>query len=384
MFFIFKIVNRISARGKTKTAFFLFVTALFFSVSCTHQLRLDSFTREPAAVPTGSGMQRYAFEQCSSPSRNYLEDLILRMPEQYYREHSAEWTEKIPLSCFQFAQRNYGGGFAACENDNGKPTTNARRPCMTENYVTLTYNAYHDVMDCFSLSPQDYFLQIMIESGFHINAINRTGFDAGMAQFTANGIKKVLGNNQVARVRNHLFNSSRPSCSRISSIVGDFNIESFAVKNRCAMVALPQNPYRSMFFYYLHSLSDQLLLDEMLLGVPEIQHLLSAKMKKQLNYLAYNRGLTGTKRILTGYIESRKRVNHELIADDFDLAKNLTSIKQIFRLEPEKREKLRKAKKIKNLSFAEYAVIHGATYVSDMTAANQQVQRYFGKQCGEM
>ena len=42
------------------------------------------------------------------------------------------------------------------------------------------------------------------------------------------------------------------------------------------------------------------------------------------------------------------------------------------------------SKKIKNLSFAEYAVIHGATYVSDMTAANQQVQRYFGKQCGEM
>ncbi len=378
MFFISKIVNRISACGKAKTLFSIGFAILFFALSCAHQQRL------PAAEPLEVKVQRYAFEQCFSSSRNYLEDRILQMPEQYYRAHTNDWTKKIPISCFQFAQRNYGGAFAFCEDESAKPTTTARRPCMTENYVTLTYNAYHDVMDCFSLDPQDYFLQIMIESGFHVNAINRTGFDAGMAQFTANGIKKVLGNNQVQRVRNHLFNSSRPSCSRISSIMGDFDIESFSVSNRCSMIATPQNPYRSMLFYYLHSLSDQIVLEEMLAGVPELQPMLSPKLKKQLNYLAYNRGLTGTKRILTGYIESRKRVEHILTADDFDLVKNLTNIKRIFRLEPEKREILRKAKKIKNLSFAEYAVIHGATYVSDMTAADQNVKRYLGDQCGDL
>lgn len=364
-----------------KTPVGLLFLSCIFLLHCAHQ-QPENVTRAPAALETGNHIQRYAFEQCSASSRNYLEDQILRMPELYYRSHAADWTEKVPMSCFQFAQKNYGGGFAACENEDGKPTTNARRPCLTENYVTLTYNAYHDVMDCFSLDPKEYFLQIMIESGFHINAINKTGFDAGMAQFTANGIKRVLENNQVQRVRNHLFNSSRPSCSRISSIMGDFDIGSFSVKNRCAMIAIPQNPYRSMFFYYLHSLSDQLALDGLLAEFEELGPIMSARLKKQLTYLAYNRGLTGTKRILKGYLESRKNVNHTVVAEDFDLEMNLTSVKQIFRLDPDKREQLRKAKKIKNLSFAEYAVIHGATYVSDMTAASQYVKRYLGEQCG--
>ena len=148
------------------------------------------------------------------------------------------------------------------------------------------------------------------------------------------------------------------------------------------MIAIPQNPYRSMFFYYLHSLSDQLALDDLLLDFKELQPILSPRLKKQLTYLAYNRGLTGTKRILKGYLESRRNVNHTLSADDFDLEMNLTNVKQIFRLDPDKREQLRRAKKIKILSFAEFAVIHGATYVSDMTAASQYVKRYLGEQCG--
>lgn len=360
---------------------FLCVTVIFL-LQCVHKPALVIAERNPAGRSPNNQAQRYAFEQCSSNSRNYLEDLIVRMPEQYYRRHDDEWTQRIPMSCFQFAQRNYVGGFAMCANENDKPTTNALRPCLTENYVTLSYNAYHDVMDCFNLDPKEYFLQIMIESGFHINAINKTGFDAGMGQFTASGIKRVLGNNQVTRVRNHLFNSSRPSCSRISSIISDFDIDSFAVKNRCAMISIPQNPYRSMFFYYLHSLSDQIALDSMLQEMKELEPVMSPKLKKQLTYLAYNRGLTGTKRILTGYVQSRKLVNHELVPDDFDLEKNLTSIKKIFRLDPEKKEILRRTKKIRNLSFAEYAIIHGATYVSDMTAADQHVRRNLGDQCG--
>ncbi|OFZ28687.1 MAG: hypothetical protein A2622_06265 [Bdellovibrionales bacterium RIFCSPHIGHO2_01_FULL_40_29] len=353
-----------------------------FLLHCVHHQVPTTVTRDPAALDADNKVQRYAFEQCTSESRLYLEDQILRMPEVYYRSHQNEWTQRIPMSCFQFAQKNYGGAFAQCADEDAKPTTNARRPCMTEIYVTLAYNAYHDVMDCFSLDPKDYFLQIMIESGFHINAINRTGFDAGMAQFTANGIKKVLENNQVQRVRNHLFSSSRPSCSRISSIMGDFDIESHAVKNRCAMIATPQNPYRSMFFYFLHRMSDQIVLSDMLSEISDLNGVMSERLKKHLTYLAYNRGLTGTKRILKGYIESRRVVGHQIVPEDFDLEKNLSAIKKILRMDSDKRDQLRSAKRIKNLSFAEYAVIHGATYVSDMAAANQMVRRYLGDQCG--
>ena len=286
------------------------------------------------------------------------------------------------MSCFQFAQRNYGGHFATCENESAKPTTDALRPCMTENYLTLTYNAYHDVMDCFNLNPKEYFLQIKIESGFHINAINKTGFDSGMAQFTANGIKKVIANNLFHRTQETLLASSRPSCARISSTVKSFDVDAFSIKNRCSMISLPSNPYRAMVFNYLHTMLDQFSIAKLISETPQLSAVANDKIKRHLVYLAYNRGISGTNLLINGYILSRQRVHHQIAAEDFELDKNLSKVKSILSMEPEKRKKLKQAKKIKNLSFAEYAVIQGASYVSDMTAAQDQVRRYLGDQCG--
>ena len=342
---------------------------------------LDS-SREPASSKSEKSLQRYAFEQCRSNSRLYLEDDILKMPEEYYRPHDADWSKKIPISCIQFAQRNFSGHYASCETESSRPTTNASRPCMTENYVRLTYNAYHDVMDCFNLNPKDFFLQILIESGFHINAINKTGFDSGMAQFTSSGIKKVTANNLVARTQEILLGSSRPSCSRISSVVKSLDSDAFEIKNRCSMISLPSNPYRAMLLNYLHTMLDQIAISKLISETKPLEAVSTEKIKRHLVYLAYNRGIKGTNDLLNGYILSRQKVNHVLISEDFELDKNLNRVKAILRLDAGKKKQLRLAKKIKNLSFAEYAIIHGATYVSDMTAAQDQVQRYLSDQCG--
>ena len=61
-----------------------------------------------------------------------------------------------------------------CENEDSRPKVGQIKPCLSENYVHLAYNSFHDVMDCFSLDPKEFYLQIMIESGFHVNAINKT------------------------------------------------------------------------------------------------------------------------------------------------------------------------------------------------------------------
>lgn len=327
---------------------------------------------------------RYPYEICRSERKMYLEDDILRMPAEYRQEHTSEYRNFIPMKCIQFAQSNFHRNFARCENEESKPKHTSLRPCMTESYVNLTYNAFHDVMDCFNLDPKDFYLQIMIESGFHINAFNKTGYDSGIAQFTANGIKRIVNSNRIERTRRVLLESSRNSCQRIASIVGAFDITSFVVAKRCSMISLPKNPYRGMLFNYLHTMLDQIELranlDEEFSVYSEIQPALTDKVRRQLVYLAYNRGMTGIHRLLSGYLENRKQMGQIPTESDLDLDQNLAQAKKILSLEPYKREILQRSK-IKKLTFAEYAVIHKATYVADMVAAKDYVRRHLGDEC---
>lgn len=362
--------------------FGLVFALLFFASSCVHLSTETESSREPASLKRRPADAELVPEQCAD-RKMYLESQIDSLPTEYVQFHGEEQGRRLPLRCIQFAQKNYHGFYGVCESENGRPKISSVKPCITENYTMLAYNAYHDVMDCFNLDPHDFFLQIMIESGFHLNAINRTGYDSGMAQFTANGIKKVMANNLIERTRRILLESSNPSCQRVSSIVGSFDIEAFSVDKRCSMLSLPKNPYRAMLFNYLHTMRDQILLDRMLTDFPQLSTVLTPKIKRQLVHLAYNRGLMGVKRLLKSYIESRRYFGHEITSDDMDLNKNLSRVKRILRLEPYKRDLLKKAK-VRNLSFAEHAVINGASYLSDMSDARDLVRRQLGDLCGDL
>ncbi len=361
-----------------KTGRFFIVLLSIFSIECSH--KPVEVSREPSSEPVV--IVKTKFDQCA-PKKLYLETQMLSIPNDYFQLHTNEYEKSIPISCIQFAQRNYSGHYAVCKTEEAQPLISEVKPCLTERYVTLAYNSFHDVMDCFNLDPRDFYLQIMIESGFHINAINKTGMDSGISQFTANGIKKVTANNLVERVRRILLESSRPSCQRISSIVGASNIDAFSVQKRCSIISFPKNPYRSMLFSYLHIMIDQILMEDALSDLTEIQPALTGKIKRQLIFLSYNRGLTGIRRLLKGYIESRNYFSFQITEVDLDLNKNLSRVKSVLQLEPEKRDLLKKAK-VKNLSFAEYAVINGASYISDMAAASDYVQRNLGNSCGEL
>jgi hypothetical protein len=114
----------------------------------------------------------------------------------------------------------------------------------------------------------------------------------------------------------------------------------------------------------------------------EIREALTPEIRKQLAVLAYNRGITGVRRLLVGYIESRRQMRQTINELDLDLNKNLSQVQKILNFEPDKRKLLKKAK-IKKLSFAEYAVIHGVTYLSNRSAAQDYVRRHLGKSCGD-
>lgn len=375
--------------SKVKALGFLVVVTSLCLIQCVHSDKVvDRSISSENAAAVDQSKNKYAFEQCKSEKRYYLEERISQMPQEYLQPHNADWSQAIPLKCIQFAQKNFNGNFAQCENEDSKPKLTALRPCMTENYTHLVYNAFHDVMDCFDLDPKSFYLQFMIESGFHVNAFNKTGMDSGIAQFTANGIKKVISKNRISRTQEMLLNSSRPSCSRISSIMGSFDITSFSVNRRCAMISVPQNPYRSMFFNYMHTMLDQIELqadvERELSGLASIKSALTERIKRQLVYLAYNRGMTGIKRLLNGYVDYKKSMNQVVLEQDLDLNQNLARVKKILKAEPAKRAILVRAVKkgkLNKLSFAEYAVIHNATYVADMVATQDYVQRQLGDQC---
>lgn len=366
---------------KTKTASIVVLSLVL--TSCAH--KNSEIDRQPSsAVSTTNNLisREVKYESCTAKHKFYIEEKMQQIPAEYFALDKNSTQEKIPIQCIQLAQRSFVGHFAVCDNEEAKPKVSVVRPCMTEKYVNLSYNAYHDVMDCFNLDPREMYYQIMIESGFHINAINKTGFDSGISQFTANGIKRVTANNLVERTRRVLFESSRPSCQRISSIMGAFSIDAFSVKKRCSMIALPKNPYRAMMFSYLHTMLDRITLEEHLAQMPEIYEALTDRIRRQLLYVSYNRGMTGLLRLLHGYIDSRQHFAHRITEEDLDLNKNLSRVKSILALEPEKRLILQKSK-VRNLTFAEYAVINNAVYLSDMSAAREYVERYYGNVCGD-
>jgi len=359
---------------------------LFLSILTLFLIQCVQKERRPTAVENKNSSYMVAekinYEICKNPQKNYLEQQILeKVLPTYLQNHEADWEKKIPIKCVRFAQKNFKGSYAYCDTEHDRPVVTAPRPCLTESYTTLIYNAYHDVKNCFNLDPRGSFLQIMIESGFHLNAINKTGFDAGISQFTKNGILRVLDTNLMRKTREQLLITSSPSCQRVSNVFDDLQKESSGVDQRCSMMSVPQNPYRSLVLHYLHTLKDQIFFKtEFLSRRPEISNVVDQEILEQFVYMAYNRGITGTLRLIDGYIMSRKKVNHQITKADLNLIQNLSSARKILKNDSDKRKILKKSR-IKNLNFAEYAMIHDQTYLLTMAEARDFVKVYLGEEC---
>ncbi len=368
---------------------FALLLSVCFLIQCVQKERAPNSINQPLKKPASienkidSKNEKLNYEICHSDRKNYLEKQILeKVPQTYLENHESDWEKTIPMKCIQFAQKNFRGSYAICDSPQDKPIVTSVRPCLTENYTTLIYNAYHDVKNCFNLDPRSSFLQIMIESGFHLNAINKTGFDAGISQFTKNGILRVLDTNLLRKTREQLMIASSPSCQRISNVFDDLQKESAGINQRCSMMSVPQNPYRALVLHYLHTLKDQIFFkNEFLSKRPEIAKVVDQEILEQFVYMAYNRGISGTLRLIDGYIASRKKVNHEITKSDLNLVQNLSVARAILKDDPTKKELLKNTKKIKNLSFAEYAMINDQTYLLTMAEARDFVKSKMGDEC---
>jgi hypothetical protein len=364
----------------------------FFLTNCVQKNRSVSSANEPTQIqfkntsdPVEAYNQQTTFQKCSDGSKYYLHQDILDMDRrQYLVRHESDWSKKIPIKCIQFAQQNYSGAFARCEYvGDSFVIKDVKKPCLTEIYTNFVYNAYHDVSECFNVDPRKTFLQIFIESGFHINAINKKGFDAGIGQFTRNGIQRV-GHELINRVQRLLSESTSPSCERIASIIGKLQPDDFLKKNRCSVIAIPENPYRSLVMHYLHGLQDRIYFkDEFLEKRPYLKEIIDDEIIDQFVFLAYNRGITGTTTQIDNYIKGRRRARQTLTKEDFNLWQNLNEDLKKMKAEPEKREYLQNKRYgrslvVRRMTFAEFLAINEKTYMAQMTAARDLVNSNFG------
>lgn len=327
-----------------------------------------------------------SFEKCLNNDKNYLHfDIIDSVPRAYLVRHEREWSKAIPIKCIQFAQQKYPGRYARCDSSESDYTISKVRPCLSETYTNFVYNAYHDVSECFSIDPKKSYLQIFIESGFHINAINYRGLDAGIGQFTANGIQRV-GHEMINRVERVLSESTSPSCARIANLMGRLKPDDFDKKNRCSVIALPENPYRSLVMHYLHGLLDKIYFEgDFFDKRPELKGVVTDEIIQQLVMLAYNRGINGTLRLVDGYVAYMKAGKQTLTTQKFNLWENVNAAIKIMKRDERFREYLLSViengaahKKHTTMSFAEYLAVQDKTYMAQMSGAKDVVDGRFG------
>ena len=370
----------------------VFLALSIFLTNCVQKSRRVSSANETTQTqfkytgdPVTAYNQQTTFQKCNDGSKYYLHQDILDMDRSpYLVRHESDWSKKIPIKCIQFAQQNYFGAFARCEYvGDSFVIKDVKKPCLTEIYTNFVYNAYHDVSECFNMDPRKSYLQIFIESGFHINAINRTGFDAGIGQFTRNGIQRV-GHDMINRVQRILSESTSPSCERIASIMGKLEPDDFLKKNRCSVIAIPENPYRSLVMHYLHGLQDRIYFkDDFLEKRPYLKDIVDDDIIDQFVFMAYNRGMSGMTKLIDGYVKERGRAGQVLTKQDFNMWQNLNEDLKKLKANPEKREFLQNKRYGRNLivrrmSFAQYLAVNEKTYMAQMTAARDLVNSHFG------
>lgn len=371
-----------------KLSFFIFI---FVVTACTQLSTTPVVEQSPILprLPAAEIKNLLETETCSA-NRNYLEEKLSTLgPELRGRRNTDP--DDIPSSCVLLSMRRQhraaevapSNSFANCSSDKSAPSRGVLKPCVTDNYFNSIYNAYTDVMNCLGMDQKFYFPQVVFESGFHLNAIAHNNFDAGLGQYTKNGVLHIMKTGMYPNTIRALFNNDKPSCNRIAQYLGDISKEMAEVSNRCAFIDPPKNPYKSLLFYALHHLRDENQLKFEIEKRGLEKKIVRAgwtnvdleKLIKTLSLLSYNAGIEGTVRNLNNYIDSRLKMGEVIGAKHFDFTKDLNFMRGRIN------KKKAKAGNFKRLTFAEYLWIWHTSYMSEISYIKNHFDRVLGPVC---
>lgn len=201
--------------------------------------------------------------QTCGEGRNYLNaqlakvDRVFRLTRAYPQNQNS-----VPMACVTFIMKKFFEPalsapkrmFAYCASDEGRPEPDPNdptkhkyymQPCVTESYVNTVYNSFRDVAECLNLPQKEFLPKYFNESGFHINAYG-AGKDAGVGQLTASAIE--IGVNRLKSYANEMKLSGKASCQRILAQQEILEPLDISFRNRCNLMASPQNPLRNFLY----------------------------------------------------------------------------------------------------------------------------------------
>lgn len=120
-----------------------------------------------------------------------------------------------------------------------------RTPCVTENYVNMTYNVFQDVTECLNISQKELLPKFFNESGLHINAYGG-GRDAGMGQLTGAAIR--VTKSVLSKYVEEMQKSGKASCERILNVRSAWEDIDPSPYQRCNLMGTPENPLRNLLY----------------------------------------------------------------------------------------------------------------------------------------
>lgn len=221
--------------------------------------------------------------------------------------------------------------FAYCARPNSMAQIPGGKPCVTPNLVNVTYNSFMDVSECLNLNPKLLLPKIDFESGFFLNAYG-SDKEGGIGQLTRPAIDEV--NSHYDSYMNEVEKAAltKPACARLMKFKGFLGKVPSGSDQRCALMAVPENPLRNILYMALFNrinmdkLSGELGLLKTL-GIKEklIKTGISdpdMNFFKEVTGLAgYNMGVQSSVQLLNSYLNKRIAANLPLKAGDFDFNK---------------------------------------------------------------
>lgn len=287
----------------------------------------------------------------NSANSNTLKDLISSATSE---------NPKFPKKCILHVMNRAGLGkinLGVCSKAVGAVARGGSKPCVTENLVNATYNAYVDVMDCLNINPKFLFPKISQESGFLINAFG-IGRDGGIGQFTQSAIEETNKVYDDYMKQMEVAAGAKPSCARIMHYKNLLKKANPSSTQRCSMIGIPENPLRNIVYVGIFNRmqmdrfsgikyhAGQDFIDRNGQYIPvtntekdDFEGIAKAnKYKEQLEDLGiknpnmhffkemltlagYNMGSPTAIRLFSKYLELRKAAKKPLTDDDFDFNK---------------------------------------------------------------
>lgn len=286
----------------------------------------------------------------------------------------------FPRACLTYIMNTFGPKntrsslFASCSGSNLRPTRRSFKPCVSDSYINVTYNAFNDVATCLGINPKYLIPKIANESGFHTNAFG-AGSDTGIGQLTGPAIQDV--NRHVNRYKGYVTGSNRASCKRLSPLIINQKPVPHQVGARCSLMQSPQNPTLNMFYMAIKFQLDFATIDrfyqrrgiETLIKQAGLQSVDREKIRTLLLTLAYNTGAGGAINHIREYLNYRIALRAKgirpLTAQDFDISGFSTKVNR------------QKAP----LTFGEYLTLNQRVgtkgYLSKLKSKSEELDRAF-------